>query len=127
MAVMSVQTGIDRRTTKPKNDLGKGRLERELKTMSAMVHIFCRDHHHTGRRLCPDCREFLDYAIIRLQRCRFGDEKPTCANCPVHCYQRERREQARIVMRYAGPRMVWEHPILSLSHGLDGFRRAPET
>jgi hypothetical protein len=28
-------------------------------------------------------------------------------------------------MRYAGPRMIWEHPWLSLWHLLDGqFRRA---
>jgi hypothetical protein len=98
----------------------------ELETMSAMVHIFCRDHHHMTASLCADCREFLAYARIRLQQCRFGEEKPTCANCPVHCYQRDRREQARMVMRYAGPHMVWKHPILSLYHWLDGFRRSPE-
>jgi hypothetical protein len=28
-------------------------------------------------------------------------------------------------MRYAGPRMLWEHPLLSLRHWLDGFRTAP--
>jgi len=51
------------------------------------------------------------------------NEKPTCAKCPVHCYQRDRREQARVMMRYAGPRMLWEHPVLSLRHWLDGFAR----
>jgi len=30
-----------------------------------------------------------------------------------------------VVMRYAGPRMVWQHPILSLRHWFDGFRKAP--
>jgi hypothetical protein len=29
-------------------------------------------------------------------------------------------------MRYAGPRMLWEHPVLSLRHWLDGFSKAPE-
>jgi hypothetical protein len=29
-------------------------------------------------------------------------------------------------MRYAGPRMLWQHPILSLIHWLDGYRQAPE-
>ena len=28
------------------------------------------------------------------------------------------------MMRYAGPRMLWEHPIMSLRHWLDGFRKA---
>ena len=94
--------------------------------MSAMVRIFCRDHHHPANQLCTECAVFLDYAHLRLQRCRFGEEKPTCANCPVHCYQSARREQARVIMRYAGPRMLWEHPVLSVCHWLDGFRKAPQ-
>lgn len=117
---------------KAKNDLAGGRLAREWKTMSAMVQIYCRDHHRERGQpvrsadLCTECRQFLDYAEVRLERCRFGQEKPTCANCPVHCYQRDRREQARVVMRYAGPRMLWEHPVMSLRHWLDGFRKAPQ-
>ncbi len=108
-----------------KNSLSGRRLAREWKTMSAMVRIYCRDHHQAGNALCDGCREFLDYAQLRLERCRFGEEKPTCAKCPVHCYQRGRREQARIIMRYAGPRMLWEHPVMSLRHWLDSFRAAP--
>lgn len=111
---------------KAKNDLAGVRLAREWKTMSAMVRIYCRDQHHPTEGLCDQCRQFLDYAGVRLERCRFGQEKPTCANCPVHCYQRDRREQARVVMRYAGPRMLWEHPIMSLRHWLDGYRKAPQ-
>jgi Nitrous oxide-stimulated promoter len=97
------------------------RLAREFGTIKAMVQIYCRDHH--GHDLCSECQGLMDYAGLRLQRCRFGAEKPTCAKCPVHCYQRNRREQVKIVMRYAGPRMLWEHPILSLRHWLDGFHR----
>jgi hypothetical protein len=115
-----------RPAAKAKNDLSDGRLAREWKTMSAMVRIYCRDHHHPAEGLCAECRQFLDYAEVRLERCRFGGEKPTCANCPVHCYQRDRREQARVVMRYAGPRMMWEHPVMSLRHWLDGFRKVAQ-
>jgi YbgA-like uncharacterized protein len=99
------------------------RLAREFKTIKAMVHIYCRAHH--GKELCDECKGLMDYAGLRLVRCRFGPEKPTCAKCPVHCYQRNRREQVKIVMRYAGPRMLWEHPLLSLRHWLDGFRAVP--
>jgi hypothetical protein len=101
------------------------RLAREFKTIKAMVQIYCRDHH--GQNLCDQCQGLMDYARLRLDRCRFGAEKPTCAKCPVHCYQRNRREQVKIVMRYAGPRMLLEHPILSLRHWLDGFRPIPAT
>ena len=99
------------------------RLAREWKTLAAMVQIYCRAHHGGG--VCPDCQGLLDYARLRLDRCRFGPEKPTCARCPVHCYQRNRRDQVKAVMRFAGPRMLWEHPLLSLWHLLDGFRRIP--
>jgi hypothetical protein len=102
------------------------RLAREWKTMEMMIKIHCRDQHRTAAALCEECLQLLDYAGVRLERCRFGAEKPTCAKCPVHCYQRARREQIKTVMRYAGPRMLWEHPVVSLRHWLDGFRQAPE-
>jgi Nitrous oxide-stimulated promoter len=90
--------------------------------MEAMIRLFCYDQHAQSPP-CPDCRQLLDYARLRLERCRFGAQKPTCARCPVHCYQRVRREQIKAVMRYGGPRMLWRHPWLSLRHWLDGFRR----
>jgi hypothetical protein len=92
-----------------------------------MILCYCHDLHHTpGKALCPDCQALLSYASIRLERCRFGETKPTCVKCPVHCYAADRRDQVKTVMRYAGPRMLWRHPVLSLFHWLDGFRRAPE-
>ena len=103
------------------------RSKREWKTMHAMVCCYCRAHHEARAGLCADCQELLDYATRRLERCRFGADKPTCAKCPVHCYQPHWREQMKAVMRYAGPRMLWQHPILSLRHWLDCFRRQPES
>jgi len=87
---------------------------------------YCRDRHRATTSLCSECQGLLNYANVRLDRCRFGEEKPTCAQCPVHCYQRERREQVKVMMRHAGPRMLWEHPVMSLRHWLDGLRKAPE-
>jgi len=99
------------------------RLAREWNTVAAMLHIYCRDQH--GGALCAECQGLMGYINLRLDRCRFGEDKPTCAKCPVHCYQRDRREQVKAVMRYAGPRMLWEHPWLSLCHLLDGWFRRP--
>lgn len=101
------------------------RMDREWRTIAAMVDCYCQAHHGSRETLCPECQGLLDYASLRLQRCRFGVEKPTCVQCPVHCYQPERREQVRAVMRYAGPRMLWRHPILSIYHWIDGWRKAP--
>lgn len=103
------------------------RLARERRTMRAMIGMYCRDHHGGGAAggLCEECSALLDYAGRRLAACPFGGEKPTCANCPVHCYAPARREQARAVMRSAGPRMLRRHPVLAVRHLLDGRRAAP--
>ena len=98
-------------------------LDRELVTMSKMVGIYCKDHHGE-EGLCDECAVFMDYAQVRLEKCPFGQEKPTCANCPVHCYKAHYREQAKAIMRYAGPRMLIRHPILTVAHYIDGLRRA---
>jgi len=106
------------------------RLARELATLRAMIGIYCRDEHGTRAaargELCVECRGLMDYATRRLDRCVFGDDKPTCADCKVHCYTATMREQVRVVMRYAGPRMLWRHPVLALAHILDGRREAPD-
>jgi Nitrous oxide-stimulated promoter len=103
---------------------GSGRLGREFRTMRCMVEIYCADHHVAGGGLlCPDCEQFLDYAGRRLEKCPYGEDKPVCAKCPIHCYKHAQREQARAIMRYAGPRMLLSHPWLSLTHMFDKLRR----
>jgi hypothetical protein len=101
------------------------RLKRELKTMQVMIELFCRDHHGGADGLCPECRQLLGYARTRLGNCPFGAEKPTCANCAIHCYRSQMRQAVHDVMRYSGPRMAPRHPILSLLHLLDGRRPSP--
>ena len=102
------------------------RRARELKTMAAMVRLYCRGHGHQGRSpLCAECAALLEYATRRLERCVFGDSKPTCTNCLVHCYGADMRERVRVIMKWAGPRMAWRHPVLSFFHVFDGRRPAP--
>ncbi len=105
--------------------VAKNRLARERKTMACMVRLYCRAHHRPPEDLCAECAELLEYALARLDTCPLGDGKTTCAKCPVHCYRRTMRERTRAVMRYAGPRMLWHHPLLTLQHFWDGRRRAP--
>jgi len=101
------------------------RLRRELKTIEALIDDFCCARHAAAKGLCLECAFLADYARKRLEKCPFGEEKPTCVNCPVHCYQPKIRDQVREVMRYAGPRMLVRHPILALFHWIDGRRQAP--
>lgn len=101
------------------------RMEREKKTLEAMIGIFCRDRHGSSKDLCPDCRELQAYAIKRLEKCPFGEEKPPCSRCTVHCYKPAMRERIRGVMRHSGPRMIRRHPVLAVAHLLDGRRKEP--
>ena len=99
------------------------RLQREARTVAAMIRRYCRDRQHTTDGLCPECAELLAYARRRLARCPFQDNKTTCGKCPVHCYAPGMRARIREVMRYAGPRMLLSHPLMALRHLLDGLRR----
>ncbi|MDD4270280.1 MAG: nitrous oxide-stimulated promoter family protein [Pirellulaceae bacterium] len=99
------------------------RIAREKRTVQAMVRLYCRDHHGSGGTPCAECSELLDYATCRLDRCPFGPQKTTCANCPIHCYKPQMRQRVKEVMQYAGPRMLLRHPVLAVRHLLDNRRK----
>ena len=102
-----------------------GKFARERRTMEAMIGIYCRDHHQRQKGLCDGCGQVFAYAEQRLDKCLFPGNKPTCANCPVHCYKPEMRTRVKQIMRYAGPRMIYNHPYLAIRHILDGRNKGP--
>ena len=100
------------------------RINREEKTIDAMVTLYCR-HNHQAETLCQKCRDLRQYALECLKKCPFQEGKTTCLKCPVHCYKPEMREKIRAVMRYSGPKMVYRHPVLAILHFLDRCRNKP--
>jgi Nitrous oxide-stimulated promoter len=104
-------------------------LRREQRTIEAMLHIWCEAHplHVLARHgeLCMGCGALFEYASYRLFKCPYGEAKPTCRKCRIHCYSRDRREQMHEVMRFAGPRMLLRHPFLAIQHLRDDKRTAP--
>ena len=104
----------------------ENRIKRGAKTIEIMIKMYCVDHHDTEKELCENCSELFDYAMVKLDKCRFGDDKPTCARCPVHCYKMDKREEIRKVMRYSGPRMLKKHPVLAIQHLIDGKKKPPD-
>ena len=102
------------------------RLSRERKTIQTMIRLYCRDQHGLPQKsLCVNCQELEDYALGRLARCPFQENKPVCTKCTVHCYRSEMRLRVSQVMRYAGPRMLLRHPLLAVRHLLDERRKPP--
>ena len=93
------------------------RIEREKKIIGRMIAIYCRAHHDVGGvDHCPECKDLLDYALERIERCPKGSSKSSCRKCEIHCYASARREAIRNVMRYVGPRMIFIHPLDAVVH-----------
>ena len=94
--------------------------EKEQYVVEEMIRLYCRKNHKIQYRetgaMCPVCQQLSDYAKLRSQKCPFMEEKTFCANCKVHCYKPEMREQIRKVMRFSGPRMLLYHPVLAVWH-----------
>lgn len=111
--------------TDSNSNFAGGRIEREKRTIEAMLNIFCSDHHQDNGALCAECKQMLDYAQRRLSTCPFQAAKPACNHCKVHCYAPEMRNRVKAVMRYAGPRMTLRFPLLSLLHLFDKLRKIP--
>jgi hypothetical protein len=102
------------------------RMQREARTVSAMIDISCSRLHGTpAGSLCAECAALLDYSLLRLSKCPFQQGKTACGSCRVHCYKPDMRERARAAMRTAGPRMPLRHPLLALLHWFDSFRKEP--
>lgn len=88
-----------------------------------MIYIYCAAKHGSTKALCADCEELRKYALKRVASCKFGENKPTCQKCPVHCYSPQMRDRIREVMRYAGPRMLYKSPILAIKHLVKGLQK----
>ena len=93
--------------------------EREKRTVSLMISIYCEKNHGSGKTLCPECRALKNYAMTRSEKCPFMETKTFCSNCAVHCYKPEMREKIREVMRFSGPRMILYHPIMAVRHVIE--------
>lgn len=101
------------------------RRAREMRTVSQMIALYCAGNHadrprgeraHCGEPLCAECAAVDAYAMLRTQRCRNMATKTSCDKCPNQCYRPEEREKIRTVMRYAGPRMLFHHPVAAVRH-----------
>lgn len=98
------------------------RIEYEKRVIKKMITLYCRKKHG-AQELCSACMELSEYAMSRLQKCRYRKNKPLCNACSIHCYSSNKREQIKNVMRFSGPRIIFIDPILAIKHLL-GMARA---
>lgn len=92
--------------------------KKEQRVVAEMIALYCKKNHKTENQdgLCPKCQMLCEYAQARSEHCPFMEHKTFCANCTVHCYKTDMREQIREVMRFSGPRMLVYHPGMALWH-----------
>lgn len=93
----------------------KSRIEFEKETITLMIELYCQKQHQAGT-LCASCGELHAYAHKRLTYCKFQNEKTSCQKCPIHCYQKQKREEIKAVMRFSGPRLLLYRPLAFLKH-----------
>lgn len=91
------------------------KINEEKHILILMVKIYCRKNHKT-KDLCDECSELLNYGLNRLDHCKYGEKKDFCNKCSTQCYNKDKREQIRKVMRFSGPRMIFYNPKMAVKH-----------
>ncbi len=100
-------------------------IEKEKRTIERFIYYYCKCQHGSEKgELCHACKSLLAYCIERLDSCPFGDEKLSCRQCQVHCYDSQYREKIREVMRYCGPRSIWFMPMGYIKHWHREFKKS---
>jgi hypothetical protein len=96
-----------------------GNIDSEKRIVALMIALYCRKKHKRNT-LCESCQTLVEFTAERLDKCPFGEVKPACIDCKVHCYRTnlEMRAAIKSVMRFSGPRMLLYHPKDSFYHFL---------
>lgn len=92
------------------------KISNQKQSIQAMIKLYCNKNHGTKKTLCPECTELLNYAIMRLDNCRYGEDKPNCEDCTTHCYKKDMKEKIIKVMRFSGPRIIFYNPKIAIKH-----------
>lgn len=90
--------------------------ENHKQTVGKLIGMYCKKRHAAKGTLCNDCSELLEYANLRLEKCVFGNNKPECKHCPVHCYKPVMRDKIKVVMRFVGPRLMFYDPAMFVKY-----------
>ncbi len=100
-------------------------IQKDAEKLVAFVSLFCGKHHvhrkrepfhfdyermpvlvEDGPELCFECTKLLRHAIVMRVLCPL-DPKPKCRKCPQHCFRPGFKDQMEKVMKYSGPRSLF--------------------
>lgn len=94
------------------------RIDNEKRVVEQMIRLYCKRHLNL-QDIDEEHEALIVYAHKRLDGCKFGEKKPACKRCKIHCYKPDMREKIRAIMRWAGPRMLLYDPIAAIKHLLN--------
>jgi len=100
-------------------------IQTDTDKLVSFVSMYCRRHHDhrkgepfnfdyekmpalvkNGPLICQECTRLLRHVIVMRVFCPLNP-KPKCRRCPQHCYRPIYREQMETVMKYSGPRSLF--------------------
>ena len=77
------------------------RILREIKPLPVWVELY--EQRHPAPADTPEhYRDLLAYAVKRLEKCRYGEDKPACKQCRCTVISQKPREEMKVIMRWAG-------------------------
>jgi len=97
------------------------RIERDERIVKLMIQKYCVNFHNSDI-LCSECADLLNYSVKHLLECPFGEDKPVCSQCTIYCYSKSYKNKIKQVMRFAGPKMIYEHPKDTVLYFFDKLR-----
>lgn len=95
--------------------------KKEKEIVEMMIRLYCKKNHYQ-KEMCSSCESLKEYAFERIDRCPMMANKTFCSSCKVHCYSKQRQIEIKKVMKFAGPRMIFYHPILCVRHIIDTIK-----
>jgi hypothetical protein len=92
---------------------------KDLKLIGKFVEVYCQGYHGASernlfslpaglgeRRFCPECSQFMKYAVTRRIKCPLEAEKPSCKHCRTHCYNKGNLAKVKEIMAYSGMKLM---------------------
>ena len=73
------------------------KIDSQKRIVRNMISLYSR--HKTGTyKLNGSYKELAEYCERRLDHCYWGNKKPSCKNCSIHCYNKAKREEIKKII-----------------------------
>lgn len=103
----------------------EARIKRDLRTLQAIGSIYCAAHHVDAPKnphgMCAECAATIAFTHDRASNCPNG-HTGNCADCAIKCNRGEQQQRIKAIMKYAAPRMLFKHPLMTLEYALKKLR-----